>query len=262
MPTQLTPTARLGWAASDTACLIGRSVRHQLRSLDALIMSVLLPLALLLMFVYVFGGAISSGGRYIDYVVPGIVLLCAGFGSATAAVGVAEDMSTGVIDRFRSLPIVASAVLTGHVVATVVRNLLSTALVLGLALAIGYRPHAGVGAWVAVLGVLLVFMVAIAWLAAAFGLLARTPEGANAFSFIVMFLPYVSSAFVPTGTMPGVLGTVAQHQPVTPVVDTLRLLLTGGHPGGTAWTAIAWCAGLGLAGCGTASVLFRRRTAR
>jgi ABC-2 type transport system permease protein len=252
----------LRWAAGDTLCLIGRSVRHSLRSLDAMIMAVLLPLALLLLFVYVFGGALDTAGRYIDFVVPGIVLLCAGFGSATVAVAVATDMSHGVIDRFRSLPIVASAVLTGHVVASVLRNAVSTLLVLGLALAIGYRPHADLGAWLAVAGILGLFMVAVAWLAAAFGLLARTPEGANAFSFIVMFAPYVSSAFVPTATMPGALRAVAAHQPVSPLCDTLRALLMGrSADAGTAWVAVAWCVGLAAAGCVAASVLFRRRTA-
>ena len=184
---------------------IGRSIKHSLRSIDSMVTALALPLIILLMFVYVFGGAIQADGRYIDYVVPGIILLAAGFGSAETSVTVATDMTTGVIDRFRSLPVAAASVLVGHVTATVLRNLVSSVLVLGLALALGFRPHAGVLAWLGVAGLLALFMSAIAWLAATFGLLAKSAEGAAAFGFIVMFLPYVSSAFVPPATMPGFL---------------------------------------------------------
>src|ERR1700704_3320488 len=142
------------WAASDSLTLIGRSVRHSARSIDAVMVAVLLPVMILLLFVYVFGGALDVGGRYVDYVVPGIILLCAGYGSATTAVSVNQDMTTGVIDRFRSLPIVSSGVLTGHVVASVLRNLLSTVIVLGVALLIGFHPRAGVLDWLGVAGVL------------------------------------------------------------------------------------------------------------
>jgi ABC-2 type transport system permease protein len=245
------------WAINDSLTLIGRSARHSIRSIDSLITSVALPVMLLLLFVYVFGGAIHTGTDYIDYVVPGIILLCAGFSSASTSVGVCHDMTTGAIDRFRSLPIVSSAVLTGHVVAGILRNLVSTVLVLGLALALGFHPHAGVLDWLGVLGTLLVFMAAISWLAAAFGLIARSVEAAGAFSFIVMFLPYVSSAFVPTGTMPAGLRTVAAHQPITPIVETLRGLMTGG-PTHTP-TALAWCAGGIAIGCAAAVALFRRQ---
>jgi ABC-2 type transport system permease protein len=251
-------TARLYWAASDSLTMIGRSIRHSVRSVDALMVAVILPVVILLMFVYVFGGAIDAGGRYLDYVVPGIVLLCAGFGSASTAIGVCLDMTTGVIDRFRSLNIARSAVLTGHVAGSVLRNAFSTTLVLGVALLIGFRPSAGVGEWLGVLGLLLLFMTAISWLAACFGLLARSVEAAGAFSFAVMFLPYASSAFVPTDTMPAALQAVAEHQPVTPIVDTLRGLLTGA-PGGDATTALAWCIGLTVAGWAAAALLYRRR---
>jgi ABC-2 type transport system permease protein len=251
-------TARIYWAASDSLTMIGRSIRHSVRSVDALMVAVILPVIILLMFVYVFGGAIDAGGRYLDYVVPGIILLCAGFGSASTAVGVCLDMTTGVIDRFRSLNIARSAVLTGHVVGSVLRNLFSTILVLGVALLIGFRPTAGLAEWIATLGMLLLFMTAISWLAACFGLLARSVEAAGAFSFVVMFLPYASSAFVPTDTMPAGLAAVAEHQPVTPIVDTLRALMTGA-PGGDATIALAWCAGLTVAGWTAATLLYRRR---
>jgi ABC-2 type transport system permease protein len=246
------------WIASDSLTLIGRSVRHSLRSIDALLTSVLLPVMLLLMFVYVFGGALEPGGEYVDYVVPGIILLCAGFGAATTAVSVNQDMTTGVIDRFRSLDIASSAVLTGHVVASLVRNVVSTVIVLGVALAIGFSPSAGIGDWLAVLALLLLFMAAISWAAAAFGLLAHSAEGAGAFSFFVLFLPYVSSAFVPPDSMPGLLETVAEHQPITPIVDTMRGLMLGTPVGGDATLAFAWCLGLAIAGWAAAATLFSR----
>jgi ABC-2 type transport system permease protein len=244
---------------TDSLALIGRSMRHSIRSIDALLTAVLLPVMLLLLFVYVFGGAIDSGGRYLDYVVPGIVLLCAGFGSATTAVSVNADMTTGIIDRFRSLPIAASAPLTGHVVASIVRNLVSTVLVLVVALVIGFEPTAGVLDWLGVLGVLVAFMAAVSWLAAAFGLLARSAESAGAFGFFVLFLPYLSSAFVPPETMPAGLEWISEHQPITPITETLRSLMLG-TPGGDAVTALAWCLGLAVLGCVAAAALFRRRS--
>jgi ABC-2 type transport system permease protein len=245
---------------SDSLALIGRSMRRSIRSVDALLTAVLLPVMLLLLFVYVFGGAIEAGGRYLDYVVPGIILLCAGFGSATTAVSVNADMTSGVIDRFRSLPIAAAAPLTGHVVASIARNLVSTVLVLAVAVAIGFDPSASALDWLGVLGVLVAFMAAVSWLAAAFGLLARSAESAGAFSFFVLFLPYLSSAFVPPETMPAGLQWIAEHQPITPVTETLRALLLGA-PGGDALVALAWCLGFAAAGAVAAAALFRRRTA-
>jgi ABC-2 type transport system permease protein len=246
------------WTASDSLALVGRSVRHSIRSVDALLTAVLLPVLLLLLFVYVFGGAIETDGRYLDYVVPGIILLCAGFGAATTAVSVNGDMTTGVIDRFRSLPIAGSAPLTGHVIASILRNLVSTVLVLGVALLLGFDPTASALEWLGVLGVLLAFMAAISWLAAAFGLLARSAEAAGAFSFIVLFLPYVSSAFVPPESMPAALEAIARHQPITPIVETLRSLMLG-TPGGDALVALTWCLGFAAIGCAAAVLLFRRR---
>lgn len=248
----------LYWAISDAFTLIGRSVRHSVRSVDAMLTAVLLPVMILLLFVYVFGGSIRTGGDYVDYVVPGIILLCAGYGSATTAVAVCQDMTTGVIDRFRSLPIAGSSVLTGHVVASVLRNLVSTAIVVGVALLAGFSPHAGLLGWLGAIGVLLAFMVAISWLGAAFGLLASSPEAAGGFAFIVMFLPYVSSAFVRPETMPGALEAIAAHQPITPITETVRALLMGGS--GDAPVALAWCAGAIAVGSVAAAALFRSRT--
>jgi ABC-2 type transport system permease protein len=251
----------LYWALSDSLTLIGRSVRHSLRSVDALATAVLLPVLILLLFVEVFGGAIQTGGQaYVDYVVPGIILLCAGYGSAMTAVSVNQDMTTGVVDRFRSLPIVSSALLTGHVIATVLRNVVSTVLVIGVALLVGFRPTASALDWLAVAGLLLLFMCAISWLAACFGLLARSAESAGAFSFAIMFLPYLSSAFVPVDTMSAGLRAIAGHQPITPLVDTLRGLTTGTPIGSDALVAVCWCAGGIVVGAATAAWLYRRRT--
>jgi ABC-2 type transport system permease protein len=238
---------------------VGRSLRHSVRSVDALLTALMLPVSILLMFVYVFGGAIEAEGRYVDYVVPGIIVLCAGFGSAGTAVAVALDMTTGVIDRFRTLPISSGAVLTGHVVASVARNVVSTSLVIGVALVCGFRPVADPARWLAAAGLLLVLMVCISWLAACFGLIARSVEAANAITFVAAFAPYVSSAFVPPETMPAALRWVAEHQPVTPIVDTLRDLTLGAHVGSEALVALAWCAGGALVGRVGAGLLFRRR---
>jgi ABC-2 type transport system permease protein len=250
----------LTYAASDSAAMVGRSVRHTARNLESLLMSVILPVVLMLMFVYVFGGAIDPSGHYADYVVPGIILLCTGYGAASTAVDVAQDLAEGVVDRFRSMPILSSAVLTGHVVASVARNALATLLVIGVAFVTGFRPDAGAVEWVAVVGVLLLWVLALSWVAVCFGLLARTVEGANGFTFLVLFLPYLSSAFVPVDTMKAGLRAVAEHQPVTPITETLRGLLLGTPIGSYGWQALAWCAGLLVVAYAGADMLFRRRT--
>ncbi|WP_030772551.1 ABC transporter permease [Streptomyces sp. NRRL F-2664] len=240
--------------------LAGRSLRISRRQPDALITALMLPVVLMLIFVYFFGGAIDTGTAYVTYVVPGAMLLCAGFGAASTAVSVADDMRNGVIDRFRTLDIGGVPVLAGHVAASVVRNLLSTTLVLAVALAIGFRPQAGPAALLAAAGLLLAYITAISWLAAALGLLARTPEAAGGFTFLMMFLPYPSSAFVPIETMPGWLHGFAEHQPLTPVIESLRALLLAQPAGSAPWTALAWCAGITGTAVALAGVLFRSRT--
>ena len=180
---------------SAAVTMAGRCTRVSLRQIDALLTSLMLPVVLMLMFVYLFGGAIETGTKYVTYVVPGVILLCAGFGSATTAVNVSQDMTRGIVDRFRSMDIGGPVLLAGHVAASIVRNAASTVLVFAVALAIGFRPSAGPLDWLAVAGVLLAFMLAISWLAAAIGLLARSPEAATGFAFLGMFLPYASSAF-------------------------------------------------------------------
>ncbi|MFB7878711.1 ABC transporter permease [Nocardia sp. NPDC056064] len=248
-------------ALQDSATMLDRNIRHTLRSPDMMIMTVALPVIILLMFIYVFGGAMSMGrGAYVDYVVPGIILLCAGFGASTTAVALSTDLAEGIIDRFRAMAIARSAVLTGHVVESVLRNLITSGLVIGVAMLIGFRPTADPLRWLGVVGLLALFIFALSWLAAALGLLARNPEAANGFTFVFMFLPYVSSAFVPTESMPTWLHGFAENQPVTPVIETMRGLLMGTPIGDSALLAVLWCAGIALAGYLGAGALFRRRT--
>ncbi|GAA1159123.1 ABC transporter permease [Streptomyces hebeiensis] len=244
-----------------STALAGRGLRLSRRNVDAVITAMLLPVILMLLFVYFFGGAIDTGTRYVTYVVPGVLILCAGFGSSTTAVSVSDDMKGGIIDRFRSLDIGGAPVLAGHVAASVVRNLISTTLVLGVAFLIGFRPDTSPGAALAAAGVLIAFITAVSWLSAVAGLLARTPEAAGGFTFFVMFLPYPSSAFVPIDTMPSWLHGFAEHQPVTPVIESLRGLLLGQSVGSAPWIALGWCAGLLVVSLALSGVLFRRRTA-
>ncbi|WP_412077189.1 ABC transporter permease [Streptomyces xanthophaeus] len=241
--------------------LAGRSLRISRRQPDALITALMLPVMLMLIFVYFFGGAIDTGTAYVTYVVPGAMLLCAGFGAASTAVSVADDMRNGVIDRLRSLDVGGVPILAGHVTASVLRNLVSTTLVLAVALAIGFRPQASAPALLAAAGLLVAYITAISWLAAALGLLAKTPEAAGGFTFLMMFLPYPSSAFVPIDTMPGWLHGFAEHQPLTPVIESLRALLLAQPAGNAPWVALGWCAAVMAVAVALAGVLFRRRTA-
>jgi len=246
---------------SESLIMAGRCLRLSSRQLDALLTSLMLPVMLMLMFVYLFGGAVHTGTRYVTYVVPGVLMVCAGFGAATTAVSVTQDMTGGIIDRFRSMDVRGVAFLAGHIVASVARNVASTVLVFGVAYLIGFRPHAGRLGWLAAAGVLLAFILAISWLAAAFGLLVSTVEAANSFTFIMAFVPYASSAFVPIATMPGWIQAFARHQPITPVVETLRGLLLGTPTGSSLWIALIWCGGLTAAAVAVSGLLFRRRTA-
>lgn len=259
--TTLSPALRAVRTAQDSATMLDRNIRHTLRSPDTMIMTIALPVMILLMFVYVFGGAMEVGrGAYIDYVVPGIILLCAGFGASTTAVALSTDVADGIIDRFRTMAIARSAVLTGHVVESVLRNLITSGIVIGVALVIGFRPTTDPVRWLGVLGLLAMFVFALSWLSAALGLLARNPQAANGFTFVFMFLPYVSSAFVPAESMPSALHAFARNQPVTPVIETMRGLLMGTSIGNSAVLAVLWCAAIGLVGHLAARMLFRYRT--
>ena len=241
--------------------LSSRAFRLSRRNLDALTSALMLPVMLMLIFVYLFGGALDTGTRYVTYVVPGVLLLCASFGAALTAVAVTTDMTSGIIDRFRSMDVGGTSFLAGHVVTSVARNAISTLVVLGVALAIGFRPHAGPLDWLAAAGILLAFVLAVSWFSAAIGLITHTPEGANGFTFLLMFLPYPSSAFVPISTMPSWLHGFARHQPTTPVIETLRGLLLGTPVGNAPWQALAWSGGILLVSVALSGMLFRRRTA-
>jgi ABC-2 type transport system permease protein len=237
---------------------VRRSLTQSLRDGESLSMSIMLPVVIMLLFTYVFGGALESDGRYVDYVVPGIILLCAGFGAATTATYVARDMTTGIIDRFRTMPLRASAVLTGHVVASLVRNLVATAVVIGVALAVGFRPTADVVSWVLALLLIALYILAITYLFAAIGLAAGSPEAASGYGFILMFLPYLSSAFVPVDTMPTWLQWVAENQPITPIIETIRGLLMGTSLGTEPWWALGWIAVIIAVSAVWGAWLFRR----
>lgn len=246
---------------SQAFVMTARCLRLTSRKLDALITAIVLPIILMLLFVYLFGGAIQTGGDYVTYVVPGVLLLCAGFGASTTAVSVSEDMHGGIIDRFRSLDISGLPVLTGQVAASAARNIVSTILVFGAAFLIGFRPEADALGWLEASGVLLLFILAMSWFSAAIGLLAKSAEAANGFTFFVMFLPYASSAFVPISTMPSWLQGFARHQPVTPVTEAIRGLLLGTPVGDNAWIALLWCVGIVVVSLILCAALYRRRTA-
>jgi ABC-2 type transport system permease protein len=225
-------------------------------------MAIMLPVLLMVLFTYVFGGAIDPSGGYVNYVVPGIILLCAGFGAASTAVYVANDMKAGIIDRFRTMPLRASAVLTGHVVASLLRNLLATAVVIGVALLVGFRPTADVWGWIGAVALIALYILTITYLFAAIGLAAGSPEAANGYGFIILFLPYLSSAFVPVTTMPEWLQWVAEYQPVTPIIEALRSLLMGTPMGDAGWWAIGWCLVILAISFAWGGWLFRRKAGR
>jgi ABC-2 type transport system permease protein len=252
----------VGAAVSDAVTMIDRSVRLMRRNVDTLFVSILLPMLMMALFVYVFGGAIDTGTQYINYVVPGILLLTTGYGASNTAMAVAEDMTSGMIDRLRSLPIRSFAVLTGHVTASVARNAVSTAIVVLASLAMGFRPSAGPADWLAAIGLLLLYVLALSWLAAGLGVIAKSVESASTLSFFMLFLPYLSSAFVPPETMPSWLRPISEHQPITPVIETVRSLLIGTPLGNHDWIALAWCSGLLLFSVTLATSLYRRRTSR
>ena len=251
-------------AAHDATTMLGRELKHSIRFPLLLIGSILTPVVLLLLFRYILGGPIGAGlgaGRYVDFLVPGIVLITVAAGSSTTAINVCTDMTGGIMDRFRTMPVSRGALLTGHVGAGVLRALAATAVVTGVALLVGFRPSASVWGWLAVTGVVAAFAWALAWVSAALGLGARTVAGANGATLPIQFLlPFLSSAFVPAASMPEGVRWFSAHQPFTPVVESLRALLTGVPAGRTTLLALLWCAAIALAGHVWARIGFRRRT--
>jgi ABC-2 type transport system permease protein len=244
---------------SESSTMALRGLRLSIRNVEALTTALVLPVVLMLMFRYLFGGAIHTGISYVDYVVPGVLLVCVGFGAAVTAVNVSHDLSTGIIDRFRSMDVRGETLINGHVLASVLRNLLSSTLVFAVALAIGFRPHGNPVGWVAAIGILALWVLAISWLAAAIGILVHSPDAAQGIAFMVSFLPYPSSAFVPIKTMPPFLRAFASGQPATAVVNSLRALLDGAPAGASVWHALAWSVAIILASVGLAGFLYRRR---
>ena len=229
----------------DTTVLLKRSLRHILRSPDTIITTAVTPIAMLLLFVYVFGSAIDVGGAsYVDYLLPGILLITVASGIAYTAFRLFTDVSGGIFERFQSMPIARSALLWSHVLTSVVANLTALVLVVLVALVMGFRSSAGVLAWLAVLGILVLFTLALTWLAVVPGLTAKSVDGVSGFSYPLIFLPFISSAFVPTAGMPGPVRWFAEHQPVTSIVNTIRALFAGQSFGDDGWLALAWCVGL------------------
>lgn len=248
-------------AISETSTLLGRSLRHILRSPDTIFTTAIMPIAFLLLFVYVFGGAIDTGVdiSYVDYLLPGILLITVASGIAYTAFRLFMDMKGGVFERFQSMPIARSSALWAHVLTSLVANVISLVLVIGVALLMGFRTSAGILDWAVVAGILLLFTLALTWLAVIAGLSAKSVDGASAFSYPLIFLPFLSSAFVPTDSMPGPVKAFAEHQPVTPIVNALRTLFEGGSLGSDLWVALGWCGGVLVVAYVLAMAVYRKK---
>jgi ABC-2 type transport system permease protein len=248
--------------ADDTVVLLGRSMRHITRSLDTIMTVAIMPIALMLLFVYVFGGAIDTGsGEYVSYLLPGILLITIAMGISYTVFRLFTDLQSGIFERLHSMPIARSSILWAHVLTSLVANLISVAIVVLVAFLMGFRSSAGVFAWLAVAGILTLFTLAVTWLAVIAGLSAKTVDGVGAFSYPIVFLPFISSAFVPTETMPGPVRAFAEHQPVTSIVNTIRDLFTQQPVGSDIWVALAWCVGILVVAYVLAMATYHRKIA-
>jgi ABC-2 type transport system permease protein len=246
----------------DTVVLLGRSMRHIARSPDTIITVSIMPIALMLLFVYVFGGAIHTGPqRYVNYLLPGILLITIAMGISYTALRLYMDMTSGIFERFQSMPIARSSALWAHVLTSVVSSLISLVIVVLVAVGMGFRTGAGALAWLAITGILILFTVAMTWLAVIAGLSAKTADGAGAFSYPLVFLPFISSAFVPTRTMPGPVRAFADNQPVTSIVNTVHDLFTQHPVSSDIWIALAWCLGILVAAYTLGMATYRRKIA-
>jgi len=251
---------------TSTAVLTGRSMKHVTRSPDTIITTAVMPIAIMLLFVYVLGGAVitdqpAGSGSYVDYVLPGILLMTVAMGVSYTAFRLFADLKGGIFDRLHSMPIARSSVLWAHVLTSLVANLVSVAIVIGVALIMGFRAGAGVLGWLGVAGILLVFTLALTWVAIIAGLAASSIEGATVFSYPLIFLPFISSAFVPTTSMPGPVRWFAENQPVTSIVNTVRTLFAQQPVGGEIWVALAWCLGIGVVAFAAAMMVYRKKIA-
>jgi ABC-2 type transport system permease protein len=254
-------TAR-GHYFGDMGIMLGRSMRHVFRSMDTIIKVAIMPIAMMLMFVYVFGGAIETGTEnYVNYLLPGILLISIASGISYTAYRLFLDMRRGIFERFDSMPIARSAALWGHVLTSLVSNAISVVVIILVALLMGFRSSVGPLSWLAVAGILALFTLALTWIAVIAGLTAKTVDGASAFSMPLVFLPFISSAFVPTGSMPGPVRAFAENQPVTSIVDAIRSLLLGQPVGNGIWVALMWCLGILIAAYVCAMRIYRRQIA-
>ncbi len=247
---------------SDMGVMLGRSMRHIFRSMDTIITVTLMPIAMMLLFVYVFGGAIQTGtDNYVNYLLPGILLIAIASGISYTAYRLFMDMQQGIFERFHSMPIARSTVLWGHVLTSLVSNAISVVIIILVALIMGFRSSAGVLSWLAVAGILALFTLALTWIAAIAGLSAKSVDGVSAFSYPIIFLPFISSAFVPTASMPGSVRAFAENQPVTSIVDAIRSLLAGQPVGNDIWIALAWCLGILIVAYIFAILAYNRKAA-
>ncbi|KQR48614.1 ABC transporter permease [Microbacterium sp. Leaf161] len=247
---------------ADTATLTGRSMRHIFRSPDTIITTAVTPIALMLLFVYVFGGALreSTGAEnYVNYLLPGILLIAIASGIAYTAFRLFNDLQSGIFERFHSMPIARSSVLWAHVLTSLTANGITLAIIFGVGFLMGFRTGAGPLAWLAVIGILFLFTLALTWLAIIAGLSAKTVDGASAFSYPLIFLPFISSAFVPTETMPGPVRWFAENQPVTSIVDTIQALFAEKPVGTEIWVALAWCVGILIVAYVFAILAYRKK---
>ena len=245
---------------SDMGVMLGRSMRHIFRSMDTIITVTIMPIAMMLLFVYVFGGAIQTGtGNYVNYLLPGILLIAIASGISYTAYRLFMDMQSGIFDRFHSMPIARSAALWGHVLTSLVSNAISVVVIILVALIMGFRSSAGISSWLAVAGILALFTLALTWVAAIAGLSAKSADGAGAFSYQLIFLPFISSAFVPTESMPSGVRAFAENQPVTSIVDAIRSLLARQPVGNEIWVALAWCVGIMLVAYLFAMRIYKKR---
>lgn len=252
---------RIKNAVLDIAIMFKRCLLLSMRSLDALLTSIAQPILLMLLFVYVLGGSMDVGEMsYVNYIVPGVIVQCIGQCTTITAISVNNDMKRGIVDRFRSMPITNSSVLTGHALSAVVRNIITTSLLIGLALLIGFNPTAGIAQWLAVIGILLLFMLAITWISIIFGLIANSAESASSFAVVTIALPYLSSGFVTTETMPTALRIFAGNQPMTPIIESIRSLLMNGMLDENFLPAVLWCVGMLIVAYVGAVTIYKRKT--
>jgi len=256
--------SRLFWLLNDTYEMMRRSIRHITRSLDQVLSLVLFPIMFLLLNRYVLGGAIDTGSvSYANYLFAGILVQTLAFGANYTTINLAVDLKEGIVDRFRSLPMASSALVVGHIASDLVRNVISSTIMIVVGFAVGFRPNASFTDWLLVIGLSLLFTLAISWLSAILGLLVKTLEAAQWIGFVVIFpLTFISSAFVPTDTMPGPLQAFAENQPLTHVINAVRSLLVGTEMGNSAWMATIWCIGIIVVSVPLATWMFRRRSSK